>query len=291
MCELDLVGIHVRDREPLQRAVGLEHVDRAPVGELGHRQGGHVRERPLVLEGRGEKFARLPDELLILCQAALSLVELGGADGGGGDVREEGGGALLLLAEGVRFAVVEDERADDAIGVAEAADEHRARAGRFVGLAVRSADPIGGRDVLRDERLLEQDGIALAADRSGCVQHVRLRQPVVGGDAPGAVGGIPAPERVGVGCERAARQLEDLRQHRLDAKRAEQGGRGFEEQAEPLDLIAEEAVVLYCSMFDILSRHKSPCKSGELSDFTPLTPNFLTLRRRSVARLRDRSGR
>jgi hypothetical protein len=59
----------------------------------------------------------------------------------------------------------------------------------------------------------------------------------------GPVARVLAPERVGIGGERPAGKLEDLGEHRLDVERAQERGRGFEEQAEPLDLVGEEAVL------------------------------------------------
>src|SRR5436190_383280 len=63
------------------------------------------------------------------------------------------------------------------------------------------------------------------------------------GDAPGALCGVFAPQRVRIGGQRPAGELEDLRQHRVDSERAEQCRRGLDQQAEPLDLVDEEAVL------------------------------------------------
>ena len=65
---------------------------------------------------------------------------------------------------------------------------------------------------------------------------------------------VMTPERVGVGCDRPARELEDVGQHRLDAERAKQRRGGLEQQPETLDLVGVEAVVLWTSAFDVLSR-------------------------------------
>jgi hypothetical protein len=76
----------------------------------------------------------------------------------------------------------------------------------------------------------------------------------MGCDMPAFRFGVEAPERVGVGRQGAARQVQHLGEHCFDVERAEERGRGLEEQAEPLDLLGVEAVVLLCSAFDVLSR-------------------------------------
>ena len=50
-------GIGVRDRHPLEAAIA-EHVDHAPVGEVGHRELRHAPERLLVVE-RARQATRL----------------------------------------------------------------------------------------------------------------------------------------------------------------------------------------------------------------------------------------
>src|SRR5215210_5480739 len=53
----------------VDRTVFLEHVDRAPVGEAGHRQARQARQRRLVIERGGEHLARLGQVgSEILCQ-------------------------------------------------------------------------------------------------------------------------------------------------------------------------------------------------------------------------------
>ena len=71
----DLLRVGMRHREPLDRAVACEHVDRAPVGQLRHDERGEVDERLLVLERRGEERARLGEERQPLLRLALPLDE------------------------------------------------------------------------------------------------------------------------------------------------------------------------------------------------------------------------
>src|SRR5918995_79524 len=54
------------DGQPLRVAVFFEDVDRAPVGERGHRETGHAGEGLVVVEGGGEHGARLAEKALRL---------------------------------------------------------------------------------------------------------------------------------------------------------------------------------------------------------------------------------
>jgi hypothetical protein len=240
----DLVGVDVCDREAAERPVRFEHVDRTPVREVGHGQVGDVREGSLVFERGRQQLACRRDESLVLGGAALCLVELRRPDCSRREVGDERRRVPLRLVERARRAVVEDERAGDPVRIAQPRDEHCADPRLVMGAPVRRADPVGCGDVFCHERLFEQDGVALPADRGGRALDVRLGEPFVRGHGPGPVARVLAPERVGIGGERPAGKLEDLGEHRLDVERAQERGRGFEEQAEPLDLIAEEAVVL-----------------------------------------------
>ena len=173
--ESHLLGIYMRDGEAADRTVLLHHVDRTPVREPRNCEGSDVGERPFVLERRREQLAGLRDEPVILGEALLRLVELCRSYRCRRQVAEERGGVLLGLRELLRVAVVESEGPDDTAGVAEGRDEHRARAGLGVRLAVGRAQPVGGREVFGDQQLGERHLRVPAADRCGRALDIRLR--------------------------------------------------------------------------------------------------------------------
>ena len=57
-----LRGVRVRDREPAERAAVLDHVDRAPVGQVRDREADDPCERRLVVQRRRQRRARLGEE-------------------------------------------------------------------------------------------------------------------------------------------------------------------------------------------------------------------------------------
>ena len=223
-----LVRIDVRNGQALDRAVPRDHVDCAPVGEPGHRESGHVRQGRLVVERGGEELARFRDERPVGSQLPLLLVERGRTHCGRGEVREQQRRAFLRLRQDPPRAVVERQRAEDALAVAERERHHRARAFGGVRAAVLRGEPFRRRDVLRDDRSVEWDCRALAADRLDGAGDVLCGQTCVRGDVPGIGCFVVVPEGVGIGGERPLGEVEHLRQHRLDFERPEDGRRGFE---------------------------------------------------------------
>ena len=71
----DLVGVLVRDREPLDLPVGADDVDRAPVGEARDAELRDLAERVVVVERRREQLARLREEGHPLAQRLLGRVQ------------------------------------------------------------------------------------------------------------------------------------------------------------------------------------------------------------------------
>jgi hypothetical protein len=112
-----------------------------------------------------------------------------------------------------------------------------------MGAAVVCGEPLGLSDVVGDDRTVERDLRPVALDRRCRRLDVLGREPRVSRDVPVFALRLVEPQGVGVGRERAACEVEDLRKHRLDAERAKQGGRGLQQQAEPLDLVGEKPVV------------------------------------------------
>jgi hypothetical protein len=49
-------------RQPSKRAILIHYVNRAPVGDLGHCQAGHVGQSRLVFKGAGQLLVRLRQE-------------------------------------------------------------------------------------------------------------------------------------------------------------------------------------------------------------------------------------
>ncbi len=78
MRERDLLGVGVRDRDPLQGAVVVEQIDGAPVGEARHDELGDASEGQLAVERAGEDLARFAQEGDGVGGAFL-IVDVGGA--------------------------------------------------------------------------------------------------------------------------------------------------------------------------------------------------------------------
>ncbi len=233
----NLLGVDVRDREPFDRPILCNHVDRAPVCELRHRERREVRERGLVVERRCEELARPRDEALIFRETALRLVELGGPDCRRGEICEQRCSALLRLAERAWLSVVDDEGPDDPFAVTQRQRHHRAGALGGVSAAVVRVQPLRLLDVLGDDGPVERHGRRVVADRLHRRGDVLVRQPVASADAPDPGRLVDLPDRVGVGGKRPAGKGEHLRQHRLDVERAEERGGRLEQESQPSELL------------------------------------------------------
>ncbi len=218
------LGIGMSDRETLDRSILSDHVDRAPVGKAWDGEGREVRERSFVVERRCEELARFGDEPMVLGETTLRLVEVGGPDSRRCDVRQERRRAFLGFGELARVAIVEDERSEDALAVAERECHHRARALPGVGGAVLLRQPFGPLDVFRDDRRLERDGVRVTPDRPHRRRDVLFRQPGVRADAPDPAAFVVLPDGVRVGRERPAGERKHLRKHLFDVERAEEPG-------------------------------------------------------------------
>jgi hypothetical protein len=118
----------------------------------------------------------------------------------------------------MRLAVVEGESAENAFAVTQRCGEHRAIAFGRVGLAKRRREPIGLRDLFGDHRFCQRDGGRAALHGTLGIRDVRVRETGVDRDAPGVSRLVVLPHRVSVGSQRATREVEDRRQHRLDAE-------------------------------------------------------------------------
>ena len=100
--QLHLVRVGMDDSETLQRAVGIEHVHRAPVRDLRDREAGHRAQRGLVVERGGEGVAGLGQEARGLFGApAVGHVDAGAdvaAEHAGGEQRRPRGQQPSVLA-------------------------------------------------------------------------------------------------------------------------------------------------------------------------------------------------
>ena len=218
---LDLRRVLVGDGEPLDRALVADDVDHAPVGERRNDERRDVRERRLVVQRRRELLAGFGDQATALGKALLLLVHRGRPDRGGGEVRDCSGSAEVGVVEVPRPASVEDDRSDHLAPVAQRLDEEGACSLGRVGGLVLVRQPLGGRDVVHDQRTVERHVAAIAVDRRRRRGDVGIREACARLHRPASVSLVDAPERVGVRVERRLGELEHVGQHGGQVQRSE----------------------------------------------------------------------
>ena len=224
-------------RQPLDPAVLADDVDHAPVRELRDDERRDVRERRLVVERRCEDVTGLGEQTPCLRQVRLLLVDGRRPDRGRGQARHRARSARILGAEVAPAARVEDERADDLLTVVQRRRDHGdGPLGRVCRL-VLGRQPRDRRDVVHDERRVERDHVLVPLNRRG------RRGDVVAGEAgrrlqrPGVVVGIAAPERVRIDRESRLREVEHIRQDRVEIEGAEKSARRLDKHPQSLDLL------------------------------------------------------
>ena len=254
----------MRDGEAFDRPFVSDHVDRAPVGEVGDGQLCEIGERHLVVERRREQLARLRDEFLVLGPLPLVLVEPGGPDRRRREVCEQRRGALLRFGERAWAPVVEGERSENLIPVVERERHHRMGSLVGMGLAVLRCEPVGGRDVLGDDRRVERHGGRVPANRRHRGVDVAVREPRMRADAPRLGRRVVLPQGVGVRRERAGGEVEHLRQHRVDVEGAEERRGRLEQQPQPLEILGELPLGFVQKFAFDVSRQENPPGLGEL---------------------------
>jgi hypothetical protein len=176
----------------------------------------------------------------------------------------------------VRLSVVEGERAEDLVAVAQRQRHHGARPFRGMGLTVFRVEPLRGCDVLGDQRAVERDRHRPVADRRGRVGDVLVGQARVCGNGPGLARLVILPQRVAVGRERALREREHGGQHLLDLERPQDGRRGFEQESQAIELLGVRLGIDWSFGFDVVSGHGAPRVYASLLTVTLRSREVLT---------------
>jgi hypothetical protein len=152
--EGDARRIDVGNRKAFESGAAADHVDRAPVRNMRHRELGHGFQCLLIIERGGKRRRGSSDEQRLALAVPLFVVQICGTQRSAGQVAKRTRDLGLLGREPMRSAIVEDQRGGPLVVDDERDREHGLDPFARVSLAPRRekgqlVDPFGGNRLAR----------------------------------------------------------------------------------------------------------------------------------------------